>query len=57
MTLKAQSAFWGKLVHKIVVADCQYDDPWALGLSGTVNTVCDKMVHQIVVVDCLYDDP
>jgi len=45
------------LVHKIVVADCQYDDPWTLGLSGTANPVCVKMVHRNLVVDCLYDDP
>ncbi len=53
----AQSAFSVNLVHKIVVADCWYDDPWALGLSGTVNPVCVKMVHRKLVVDCLYDDP
>jgi len=29
MTLRAQSAFWVNLVHKIVVADCSCDDPWA----------------------------
>ena len=57
MTHRAQSAFWGSLVHKIVVADCQCDDPWALGLPAAVSPVCVKMVHQINVVDCLCDDP
>ncbi len=57
MNLRAQSAFWVKLLHQIVVAVCLCDDPWGLGLPATVNPVCVKKVHQNVVVDCLYDDP
>ncbi len=57
MTHRAQSAFWVKLLHQIVVADCYCNDPWGLGLPGTVNPVCVKIVHQNLVVDCLNDEP
>ncbi len=43
------------MVHRNVVVDCLYDDPWGLGLSGTVNPGFVKIVHQNVVVDCFYD--
>ncbi len=57
MNHRAQWAFFFTFLHYIAAADCQYDDSWAICLSGTVNPGYVKMVHWNLVVDCLYDDP